>query len=421
MQVKLNKIVAMLYSILAVALSLPPLFFIFKQDTFRLGIFVIAYVITAILALKLKERSLPLVALMAFLLGWLKTSWSGFDIDPGSGLLVLAAGIFIFGLTRKVELKINLAELMLLVIAGIALVSMLFTLVKIASFSPVPGLGYMNYSVNSFGLASDDLIIQVTRVTSVIFSLFGLLVAGRRFSFEKDRFLLFSSVSILVLINSGILFYQKFVDSAFLSPVGIPFDGRFSGATSFCYALSSGVEILILSIPLWFIIKNKWLAASSTLVGALLLYSLNLSGSRTALFVSAGFLLCWGYYAFMQQVKGKSVSQKIAINLGIFVILGAIVTGVYLAIPEDTSSSLGRLKVYSSQEGGFFGHLIDTRLEHYRVSIPMVLERPLAGIGLGTYYSEARKYADLNIENYNPWDAYGVSSNVSNILPWNGC
>lgn len=407
--------VLMSYSFVAAILSLSLLFFTLFQDFLRFSIYFGLYAAVIVLVVLLRFKSLPIVASLSFLTGFLETSWHGYNIDPGAGILVLASALYALQRSRDKDLKLELSECLLLLLAVITLISLGFTIIKITSFFPVPEYHYTNYAVNGFGVSSDDLLLQVLRTGSVLFSLFGLFLAGRSYPFLEGKELLFYSVMTVAVLTFLVLLYQTYADQTFFFPKGAPRDGRLNGPTSFCYALGAGVEILLLLTPVWlFFRKNiKLVLGVSTLL--LLLYALNKSGSRTALILCSCFFAigCIGF--FIKWFARSQSPGRIIISAILGVVIISLAYGFYSLIPEETTSSLGRFKVYSKEQGGILEHLYKTRFVHYSVSIPMLKHAPLTGVGVGTYYSEASKFADLYVPGYNPWDEYGVTSNVSNF------
>jgi hypothetical protein len=415
MALRNSNIALISYVILAVILSFSLLYFACSQDVLRFGLYLILYAVVALLTHFLRSRSLPLVGAIAFLSGFLETSWQGYNIDPGAGMVVLAAAIY--ALQRYNEKKDTLAisEFLLLALAAIAIVSVCFTLVKITSFFPVDGYGYSNYPVNGFGIASDDLILQVLRTGSVLFSLFGLFLAGRAYPFAEGKGLLFYTIVCLAIVTLAVLLYQENIDPAFMFPKGAPKDGRLNGPTSFCYALGAGAESILLLLPFWFYSRHKtklFLGAATILV---MFYAINKSGSRAALIICICYLVIWGIAIVAEFLtRLKPGLKKFSIGLLAIVFLLAAIW-IYQIIPAETTSSLGRFKHYNMEEGGLWEHLSKTRFVHYSVAVPMFVQSPINGIGVGTYYVEAQKFADLNVPGYQPWDEYGVSSNLSNF------
>lgn len=376
-----------LYALLALALSLVLLLQSRLRGPREFLFWLAAYAILA-LASFWRPRWAPLVAgAMAFMLGIVKTHRAGANLDLGLSLIALSVGVFILDRSRHGgnRRSVDPAGLALLLVAVWSLISLVFALARIHSFTPAPGFDYHVYPFNALRFTSDEAIIRATVGATAMFAWFGLYEYAR--SAEIPRPVLRGVVTGLLLLNGVALIVQQHVDPFFLLHAGRP-TGRFNGVTSYSYALGDVTLALFLLLPAWGSRRGR---SGLVTVGslALIAYAVQASGSRTALLTILLAVVLW---ASLRVLRLSRTTPRLAAGLalgGAAVVL-ALAAWAYRATPADTVSPVGRLK-FGIERDGLLGHVFTTRLTSYRLIGRVLAEYPLSGIGAGLYLAEVSK------------------------------
>jgi O-antigen ligase len=398
-----------LYAALAIALSLILLLLSLDRGLGELSLWLTAYLGLALLS-RYRPRASPLVGgAMAFLLGFVRTNHSGYNLDLGLGLIALSVGLYVLGRTRRGEdPPVDLAGLSLLSIAAWSLISLGFAVARIRAFAPAPGFGYHTYRFSALGFTSDEVMIRAAIGAAVAFTWFGLYEYAR--SEETSLKALNVIVFLILLVNAAALVGQRYLDPSLLQPAGLLPPGRLNGVTSFCYALGDAMLALFLLLPVWGSRRGLYGALTA---GSLvcLLYAVGASGSRTALLsiLLAAVLWAGGRGLLLLRARrlvGVAVLGSVALFLGLAVL-------AYRMTPPDVATPLGRLKD-GIQKEGLFGHLYVTRFSGYPLIFRILEEYPLSGVGVGVYAAEVGKQQTLLLPGVKILEPYLLSSYAPN-------
>lgn len=367
---------------------------------------------TVAVAWLLPRHALLLAAGGAFLLGFVRTFRGESGMDAGVVFIAIALAIHLW---RQVwggkNPRLDLMGLLLFLLAGIAMVSLVFFVTKVVSFTTVPGFAYHPYAFNPRGMSSNSLFPRVFDCALIVFSWFGLYQYARTAVIEART--MRWVVTLILIVNGAVLLWQQHIDSSFLLPAGAAIDGRFSGLTSYCYALGAGLIGLILLFPAWKK-TGKWALPVNIVLGVLLLYSVSASGSRNALLALLVVAIGW---SAIECVRSLFAGRRRRAAL-VFLSLVLMVFGIgmlYVVTPEGLDSPIARLKM-GIEADGIVGHIVRTRLFSYPLHFAVIGAYPLAGTGVGAYYAEVIKQYRLLTPDLAVTDEYLLGSYAPNMF-----
>jgi hypothetical protein len=403
----------LLYSILALLLSLGLVLLSQQRGPREAALWLVAYVGIALLSLRLPGVAPLAAGAAAFLLGFVKTYRSGVNLDLGLGLIALSTGLYVLDRWRRSGRSdtVDLAGMLLFLIAVWSTVSLGFSLFRIGSFTPAPGFSFRWYRFNPAGHFSDEVMIRALVGGTTAFLWFGLYEFGRAVRLERKA--LNVLVFLLLLANGMVLLVQRHVDPAFLHPIGFQPLGRLNGLTSFCYSLGDVTLALFLLLPVWGATRGlAGLLTGGSLV--LLAHAMVASGSRTAVFAALAATLLW---ASVRVGRLFLARRRLAASLllAAVALLPCLVAMVFWLTPPGQATPFGRLK-WELQREGALSNPFAARLSSYPLIFRVLREYPLSGVGVGLYPAEAGKQHALLAPEIEILEPYLLSSFAPNQL-----
>jgi hypothetical protein len=411
MELRLPRVVSILYGSVAVGLSGTLLYLARERGTAEVALRVAASAVVIVFALR-RPRAAPLAAgVLAMLLGFVKTYRGGLNIDLGLGLIALAVGLDQLRRRDEAETSIDGGAVCLLIVAIWSAVSLAFSVGRIRAFTPAPGFDYHIYKFNPSGFSSEQAIVQAVWGATMSFVWFGLYVWAQ--AQAPGRRTLALVVLATLAANTTAILVQQYVNPRFLHPVGFPQLGRVGGLTGFCYALADAVLAPFLLLPLWGSVGGLFLAVSATNV-VMLVYGMLASGSRTALMAMALAAVLWIGRRMLSGPRASRVPRFVW--MATLATCFAVAIGAYWATPADPAGSpLARMKDGVSRQG-LVGHLFATRLNSYPLIFRVMREYPLSGVGAGLYMAEVRKLHALLAPDLDNLDPYLLGSYAPNQI-----
>lgn len=414
MTFELPRRLVLLYGGVAVALSLALVVMSAGRGPAELLCWLAAYATMAVLGWRRPSHAPLLAGFAAFVLGFARTYRHGPNLDLGLSLVLLALAIYLVRPAFEESRldRLDLGGLLLLLVAVLALVSLGFTTVRIRGFAPAPGFGYHVYRINALGLSSEEALRRALLNAAVTFSWFGAYVYARAVVPGIPRRPLGFAVFCVLALNSAVLVVQTRFSPGFLHPAGWPYFDRWNGITSFCYALGDAALGFFLLLPLW----GHWRGRHGLLTAAtllLILHGVVASGSRTALAAMIGAALLWAILRALRWWPARRGPALAAVAAALTLVASLLV--VYRLTPPDNSTPVGRLKEGFTRQG-VLGHLVATRLGSYPLTLRLLREYPLTGIGVGLYTVEIDKYRSLLLPDSRFLDPFLVTSNAPNQL-----
>jgi O-antigen ligase len=398
------------YGLAALGLSAVLLAQARRRGVEELLLWSIAYVAIAAFSVSRPPKAPVVAGFAALLLGWVKTNERGVNLDLGLGLVALATGVYVLDRARRrPPSPLDLPGAALLSIALWSLVSLVFSVARIRAFTPAPGFEYHVYPFNLLGLSSEEAVVRATIGATAMFVWFGLYEFARRQQLHRER--LNVAVFLVLLVNSGVLLWQRYGNPDFLYPHGFPLVGRLNGVTSFCYALGDVVVALFLLLPLWGSARGVRgvLTAGSLLM---LLHAAIASGSRTALLTLIGVSLLWiGLRGLRFSRKRRRLAATASIGAAVLLLSAAAVA--YRAASPNQSTPFGRFKREVARRG-LYGSVFETRLQSYPLIFRILGQYPLSGVGAGLYTAEVSKQRGLLMPDLTLAEPYLLSSYAPN-------
>jgi O-antigen ligase len=401
----------LLYSIVALVLSVGLLLLSQQRGPRELTLWLVAYGGIALVSLRLPQVAPLAGGAGAFLLGFVKTYRSGYDLDLGLSLIALSTGFFVLDRWRHSECRssVDLAGVLLLLVAVWSMISLSFSFARIGSFTPAPGFAFHWYRFNPAGLSSQEAMIRAAIGATTVFVWFGLYEFAR--SARLHRKALNMAVFLLLLANGIILIVQRHVDPGFLLPVGFQQAWRLNGLTSFCYALGDVLLALFLLLPVWGVSRGR-LGALAVASVVLLAHGVSASGSRTALFAALLATVLWATVRAGRLLKAHRRGGA-SLVLGAMALLVGLVGFAYRMTPADGATPLGRLK-WEIEEEGLSSRLLEGRLSSYPLIFRVLGGYPLSGVGAGLYPAEVGKQHALLTPDLDILQPYLLSSFAPN-------
>jgi hypothetical protein len=407
---RVPRLLLLLYATLALVLSLGLLLLSLQRGPREFTLWLAAYVGIGLLSLRFPTVSPLTGGAAAFLVGFVKTYRSGYDLDLGLGLIALSIGLYLLDRMRREggSYSVDLAGILLLLIAAWSAISLGFSITRIGSFTPAPGFAFHWYRFNLLGLSSEEAMIRAVIGATTAFTWFGLYEFGR--TARLNRNVLNVVVFLILLANGVVLLVQRHVDPGFLLPVGFQ-QLRLNGLTSFCYALGDALLALFLLLPAWSVWRGRGAALT---VGSLVLlvHGMDASGSRTALFAALLATFLWVGVRVGRLLEARRRGRASLLVTGLMLLVG-LVAVAYWMTPTNHASPLGRLK-WEVQHREVSSRLLAGRWSTYPLIFRVMEEYPLTGVGAGLYPVEVGKLHALLTPDLEILQPYLLSSFAPN-------
>jgi O-antigen ligase len=331
-------------------------------------------------------------------------SWVSVDLLGNwnyAGAAFLMAGLCGF-FSRQLLCRQDSSNMRMIVpfffIGIIALVSAVPSILRYFTFEALPGVGYINQSVNVLGISSDDVLKNITVQTMTYVAWGGLFWAG--ISLSKDDAFKADLGKVLLPIaaaNAIAAFLQLTIFPQVFSTLSWQRADQATGLLVDANALGLTSAVILAASPIWF--PKKWYFSLRVLATVSFLFlCLVFAGSRSAFFMVAAFtLLVIVFYIMYCIINKKSRNlMRMAIVLVVAALSVIVLWSVISQDPNLQELPLVR-RLDTTMEMLFSGaklnEIVNERLTMWGLAAWMALSNPAAGFGPGTFFCEVGNFS----------------------------
>ncbi len=341
-----------------------------------------------------------LLSLTAF--SWVSINTAGsWNYAATSIVAAVLVGVAIRYFLSRSAAVVGRINFWMLIIGLIAIIAGVFAFLRYSTFEVLPGVGYINQSVNVWGISSDLVIANILKMTIIYVAWGGVLLAAQQVRRQRVFLRDFRRMLLpLAALNALVAFLQlSFLPLLFTTEkwrragqaTGLMIDGNSLGMVS---------AVLIAATPLW--LPRQWYRSALSLITlVLLVFCIFASGSRTAFFLVAVFCIFFGLILVCARA-GSMRASRVALYAFLSIVVVTLVIGsIYyvvglLELPELPLQERLGATVDSFFSGTGINTLTNSRIMMWGFSTWMAAEHPLSGIGPGTFFCEVGNFTRLH-------------------------
>lgn len=288
-----------------------------------------------------------------------------------------------------------------LVIGITALISAVFAVWRYATFEPVEGAGYLNQSVNIWGVSSDAVILNALIQAMIYLAWGGIFLASLQISRQRIFFKDFRRVLLPVAAANALVAALQlfFLPTVFTSEKwsGV---GQATGLMIDSNAFGMTCAVILAASPIW--LPRKWRSCFSSILTLLLLaFCVPAAGSRSAFLLVAVFAVLTIIFSVIHFLARKNFSDAVKIVALAALVLIAIVVSWQAVAHTLGISELPLVKrleatiayVFSGSE---INQILAGRFAMWGNATWLALSHPLSGVGPGTFFCEIGNFSALN-------------------------
>jgi len=391
--ISLSRSIALFYLVLSAAGLTMLLTLSASHGALNLSVYLLLVVLVAAASFMSPEFGALCLVLTVGTTGWLALRVSGsYSHIVMAFVLAAIIGFIIRYLICREQIRFARSNTYLFVFGIIAVVSGMLTLWRFLGFETVPGAGYINISINVWGISSDTVIRNCVYSTLNYISWGAILLLGVNIRWD-DRFIRSLRLTLLIILvaNCSVVLLQETVLPDLFNARGIAWHGRAPGLMTNYNALGHAAALILVFIPL-LMRSQRWNAIEICVIAILSLICLAVSGSRSALlYIIVAFII----YAYIIGIRAFRRNRKKLLFIIAIVAFMMTISATILLLPEDSAREIPLIhriqKNLSLSQS--FNEMSNKRLEMWSILPGMVARYPLTGVGSGSFFAELGNYS----------------------------